>query len=100
MNRIDSIPPRRPTPLPLPDQPPNGVRPSQLAADSFTFTTPHSSLSAQRNAEFMFDVYTDAHRPKVQLLATAMASSTSRTTITGAMGPNVSSRLTSESRLT
>src|SRR5437016_12695773 len=100
MNRIDSIPPRRPTPLPLPDQPPKGVRPSQYAADSFTFTTPHSSLSAQRNAVFMSDVYTDAHRPRAQLFATAMASSTSRTTMTGAMGPKGSSRFASEGRLT
>src|SRR5947209_146274 len=82
------------------EQAPKGVLPSQYADDSFTFTTPHSSLSAQRNAVFMSDVYTDAHRPRAQLFATAMASSTSRTTITGAMGPKVSSRFASESRLT
>ncbi len=68
--------------------------------ESFTTTLPTRSSVAKRNARARSRVYTAAWSPRCDSFATASASSSPSTEISGTIGPNVSSRFTSVSRPT
>src|SRR6202034_2636845 len=93
-------PPSRPTPLRVPEPPPNGRRVDQQVPESLMLTMPAGMASAKRKARSMSRVNTPTERPYSLSSASDIASSSSRKDRMGVTGPNVSSRLMRISRVT